>query len=204
MEFLDIIDFKSGQKTGEKVLRTEAHQKGLAHNAIHIWIISELDGKPHLLFQKRSFAKPNFPGLLAATIGGHVQTGESLKDVLRESKEELGIEVEPPELNLVDRHPFTHILGDYKDYEWIDEYYLNKNLELNEYEFTDGEVIGLCAIPFEEMSFLMNEPDAEVQSLYFDGKLTYPFALDRSHFVPYYFETDLLNKIMENYSSTQT
>ena len=39
-EIVDILNPITGSKTGEKISKDEAHQKGIWHGAIHIWIIS--------------------------------------------------------------------------------------------------------------------------------------------------------------------
>ena len=70
----------------------EIHSKGLLHKEIHVWLYTP-DGK--LIFQHRSKMKDTFPDKLDASVGGHVDIGESYeKAALRECKEELGIEIE--------------------------------------------------------------------------------------------------------------
>ena len=72
--------------------RSEIHSKGLLHKEIHVWLYTP-DGK--LVFQHRSKMKDTFPDKLDASVGGHVDIGESYeKAALRECKEELGIEIE--------------------------------------------------------------------------------------------------------------
>lgn len=39
MEYLDILD-ENGESTGKTASRDEAHQKGLWHKSVHVWIIN--------------------------------------------------------------------------------------------------------------------------------------------------------------------
>lgn len=89
MEYLDIIS-ESDQIIGSKP-RSEVHRDGFLHREIHVWLFDE-DG--NIYFQKRPPEAPS-AGLLDATVGGHVRTGETYTQALvRKTQEETGVSSE--------------------------------------------------------------------------------------------------------------
>lgn len=90
MEFWDVFNRK-GNKTGKKVKRGESLEKGEYHLVIFAWIKNR-DGK--FLISKRNPNKAG--GNKWETVGGSAISGEgSIDAVLREVKEELGINLNP-------------------------------------------------------------------------------------------------------------
>jgi len=76
--------------------RENIHQKGLLHREVHVWIYNKKD---EVLFQKRSMNKDTYPGLLDASVGGHVELNDDYKEAgIRELKEETGIKVDKNDL----------------------------------------------------------------------------------------------------------
>lgn len=94
-ELVDVLD-ERGRPTGKAAAKSEAHRRGLWHRCFHCWVFGEDDGGPYLLVQRRSPRKETWPGRLDVTAAGHLMSGESTLDGLRELEEELGI-VAPPE-----------------------------------------------------------------------------------------------------------
>jgi isopentenyldiphosphate isomerase len=94
---LDIVDEDDnviGQATREKI-----HAKGLLHREIHVWLYNK---EGELFFQMRDKNKETFPGLLDASIGGHVEMGDSYeKTALKEAEEETGLEIDPHKLKII-------------------------------------------------------------------------------------------------------
>ena len=88
-ELVDVYD-EALNKVGV-VTRDEAHRKGYWHLNLHCWIVTKRKGGA-VIFQVRSEDKSTFAGLLDSTVGGHYKAGERLEDVVREIKEEIGIE----------------------------------------------------------------------------------------------------------------
>ena len=99
MELLDIVDEK-GNFTGKVMEREQVHDLNLLHWEVATFIIND---NKEILLQKRASKKkynPNKWGLCA----GHVDSGESLEAaVLREIKEEIGLELTEKELNVLEK-----------------------------------------------------------------------------------------------------
>jgi len=76
--------------------RENIHTKGLLHKTVHVWFFTP---KGEIIFQHRSKNVDNFPDLLDATVGGHVEIGQDYEDTaLKEIIEEAGIKVKKEEL----------------------------------------------------------------------------------------------------------
>ena len=114
-EFLGVVD------------KDEAHQKGLWHRAVHVWIVND---KKEILLQYRCHQKKFFPDVWDASFAGHVDTGENpINAVIREGKEELGIDVDVSKLS----HLFTikeqQTYNDIISNEFVDVFLLRDKLE---------------------------------------------------------------------------
>lgn len=91
---LDIVD-EAGNVTGQTT-REEIHQKGLLHEEVHVWFYTP-DGQ--LIFQHRAKDKDTWPDLLDATVGGHVEVGDTYEQTaLKEAQEETGVDIKPEDL----------------------------------------------------------------------------------------------------------
>lgn len=98
----DILELftDKGEPTGKPVKRSEAHRTGAWHTSIHLWLFIP-DG---IVLQKRSLYKESFPGLYDVSAAGHISFGETpIRAAVRETKEELGIEIPPSGLIPVEK-----------------------------------------------------------------------------------------------------
>lgn len=91
MEMWDILD-GDGNRTGRTIVRGNALKEGEYHLVVHIWI---LNSKGEILIQKRSEHLKYAPGIWATTGGSAIQGEDSITAACRETKEELGIEINP-------------------------------------------------------------------------------------------------------------
>ena len=79
--------------------RSQVHAQGLLHLVVHCWIVSPRPDGLWVWFQKRSPDKAEFPNYYDIAVGGHVSAGEAPQEaVLREIREEVGLELEPAAL----------------------------------------------------------------------------------------------------------
>ena len=91
---LNVLD-EQGNVTGEAT-RHDVHQKGLLHGEVHLWFYTP-DGQ--LIFQHRAKSKDAWPDLLDATVGGHVEIGDTNeRTACKEAEEETGVHMSPDEL----------------------------------------------------------------------------------------------------------
>lgn len=94
-EWVDVLD-KEGRGTGQRILKSEAHKRGVFHPTVHIWLF---DSVGNVLLQQRSHTKETFPLLWDVSVAGHIAAGEGiLQAALREIHEEIGLTVREKDL----------------------------------------------------------------------------------------------------------
>jgi len=127
MEKRDLYD-KNRNLTGEEIYKGDTIPEG---KYIIVILVMIQNSKGEFLIQKRSKQKD---GKYAAT-GGHVKTGQtSVEGMLEEIQEELGLTVQPEELELLysareDEHDV-----------FFDLYYMKKDIDLSELVLQEEEV----------------------------------------------------------------
>lgn len=97
MELIDVVDENNNltEKIEDKDI---VHAKGMYHREISVWIMNK---SGEILLQKRAMSKKQHPGKWSI-VAGHIQAGETpLQGAIRETKEEVGIDVSQKELELV-------------------------------------------------------------------------------------------------------
>lgn len=101
-EIIDVLDEKTGKKTGQKISKKEAHKLGIWHGAIHIIIVDKEHNKT--LLQKRCAQKQLYPNTWDIAVGGHIGAGESdFISAQRELEEELGLNPAEYEIKFIEK-----------------------------------------------------------------------------------------------------
>jgi 8-oxo-dGTP pyrophosphatase MutT (NUDIX family) len=76
--------------------RRKIHKDGLLHREVNVWFYTP---EHELVFQHRAKDKDTFPDLLDATVGGHVDMGDSYPTAAtREAEEETGLKIRVEDL----------------------------------------------------------------------------------------------------------
>jgi isopentenyldiphosphate isomerase len=167
-EIFDVYDEK-GNWTGTAE-RGEVHAKGLWHHTVHCWLVRNYDRKvgddregnrrgAKILFQQRSGNKDTNPGSFDITAAGHLEAGESPRDVLRELEEELGVRVafeELAEFGIV-REEESGVAGGvaFIDAEVSHVFGLVTSMPLEDFKLQEEEVSGLYEADVDELIALM-------------------------------------------------
>jgi isopentenyl-diphosphate delta-isomerase len=143
-EYLDILD-EEGNKTGEAKPYNEAHEKGLRHAAVHVWVVTP-DNR--IILQKRAANKRLFPSHWDISVGGHVSAGQThLEAAIRETQEELGLDFKESDFMLLRTlQVHNEPNNGYIDEEFNYMYVVRADVKESDLKFTDGEV--------EEVKFL--------------------------------------------------
>lgn len=188
-EYFDEIDFNSGAPLGRQVLRNEAHRRGAAHWALHLWVFARRPQGPVILFQKRALHKQTFPGLFDTTVGGHLRAGETWVDALRESEEEIGLAVQPVQCVEVLRRPFEVRFPGIIDREWLYEMITRTTQALNAFRFDDGEVSAMAEVSLDHFEDLLDGHLQAAKALVFDGHTVREEMVPRGAWNPSHFES---------------
>lgn len=142
-EYFDLVD-SEGRPLGRAKPRDDVHRDGDWHRSAHIWVFSS-DGR--LLFQRRAPDKDTWPGTLDASVGGHYRAGEGAEEaIVREAREELGIDVVPAELMLLGVRRVESLEPGIIDRELQDVYLLRRDLPLTAYTPDPIEIDGLALL----------------------------------------------------------
>lgn len=143
---------KRGEKIGI-VDKADAHKKGLWHRSVHVWVINDNN---EILLQYRCKDKKLYPDTWDCSFAGHVGAKESSIDaVLREGKEEIGIDVDLDNLEYILTNRENLVYDDINSNEFVDIYILRQNFDLNDIEFQKEEVSGAKYVSIDEFFSLI-------------------------------------------------
>ncbi len=148
-EILDIYD-EDLKWLGTKD-RLAVHRDGDWHRVFHCWIAyRDIDGCDYLVVQQRGPNTQTFPNMLDITAAGHYQAGESIRDGVREVREELGIDVDFDQLIPLGIHISVGRYNDLVDRQFADVFLYIYDLDIADYRYQVEEVAGLLALPVDE------------------------------------------------------
>ena len=137
-EFFDVLNEK-GEFTNQIESREECHKKGLWHKAVVVFIISNDNQK--ILLQQRSASKKLWPNLWDITAGGHVLTGEfGYQTVIRETKEEIGIDIDRKDLEFIGGTVSENKSGDIINRHFNEFYIVHKDIDIKDIVLQKEEV----------------------------------------------------------------
>jgi len=152
--------------------RIVAHAEGAWHRTFHLWIASDEDNGS-VLFQLRSPTAKNFPNLLDVTAAGHLHAGEDLQDGVREVSEEIGVVVEPTQLQWLGyRVEVADQDNGQRNREYQGVFLLKDSRPLASYRPDPEEVYGLLRIPIASGMDLFSRKLEEVRTagIYYDAQ----------------------------------
>lgn len=137
-EYFDVLNEK-GEFTNLVKSREECHKEGLWHKAVVVFIIST-DNK-RVLLQQRSSNKKLWPNLWDITAGGHVLKGEfGYQTVIRETKEEIGIDIDKKDLEFIGGTISENVSGDIINRHFNEFYIVHKDVDINDIVLQEDEV----------------------------------------------------------------
>lgn len=152
-EIIDEYNYR-GEKIGV-VDKDIAHKKGLWHKSVHVWIINN---KNEILLQYRCAEKKLYPNTWDCSFAGHIGAGESsIEAVLREGKEELGIDVNLEKLEFILTNRENVKYEEINSNEFVDIYILKQNVELDKIKFQEEEVSDAKYVSLEEFFKLIED-----------------------------------------------
>lgn len=155
MELIDIVD-ENGDFTGQTMDKDEAHDKNLLHNEVAAFIIND---KKQVLLQKRS-ANKRFDPNKWALCAGHVDTKESLESaILREIKEELGIDAIIDDIKPFSKREIT--ISD-KNSHIMYFYYIKSNLEEKDFIIQEEELSEVKWFDIDDVIDMINREDERI------------------------------------------
>ena len=156
MEYVDVYN-SDGKSLGFKKTGKEAHQKGLWHKTVHIWIVNS---KKELLIQKRSPLMDNHPNEWDISVAGHISTGENeITAALRETSEEIGLEIIPEKFKLIKTIKKESVRSGYINNEIISIYIIKMEIDLKKIKRQEEEISELKLIPYKKLKQIIENKD---------------------------------------------
>lgn len=166
MEMVDKLNNKrqSLNKTTERSEKIDGEYR----QSVHTWI---MNSNGEFLIQKRTPNKRTFPNKWSQT-GGGVDEGETtLEAALRECSEELGISINPDNMEL--------ILSFKRKYDFVDVWLVKQDLKIEDLVLQEDEVSEVKWATIDEIRNLMKTVELAASiNIYFDmflNLLDYPY-----------------------------
>ncbi len=148
MESFDVLN-EYGEFTGKIATREECHKNGYWHRAVYAFII---DNNGNVLLQKRSANKKLWPNMWDVTVGGHVDSGEFGRQALiRETKEELGIEISDEDIKYLVGSTSINEQGNIINKHYNECYLITKNIDVSNVVIQKEEVSEVKYFSREEL-----------------------------------------------------
>jgi isopentenyl-diphosphate delta-isomerase len=157
-EYIDIVT-NQGQPTDRIALKSEAHKNGWYHNTIHLWLFTS---KGDILLQQRSHKKTIYPLLWDVSVAGHIDSGETfIEAALRETQEEIGLELQPECLKKIGVRLYesSYADGAIQDNEFHQVYIAELKVELDKLIPQETEVEALKLVSFQEFETLLQHSE---------------------------------------------
>lgn len=155
MELVEIVD-RYGKFTGEIMAKEEAHDRNLLHNEVAVLIVND---NKQVLLERRS-ANKRFEPNKWALCAGHVEAGEGLKKaMLRELKEELGIDTSEDNLTEFSNKEIT-IKDSNSHITYF--YYIKLNLKEEEFKIEKEELSEVKWFEIDEVIDMIKNKDASI------------------------------------------
>ena len=155
MELLDVLD-EEGNLTGNKEDKDIIHEKGLWHREVCVLIRYR---KGEYLIQKRAATKKQAPNKWGMT-AGHVDAGEDFEEaMIREIREELGIEVALEELTPLSTFKEAFENETTTNNNYTRYYFYETNRKIEDYTICLEELSELKYITIEEMEEAVEKKD---------------------------------------------
>jgi len=144
-ELVDILD-SDGNFTGEIALKSDVHKNGWFHPTVQIWFYTK-NGR--VLIQQRGSDKDTYPTLWDVSVAGHIGAGEKIAlAAIRETKEEIGLDIIESDLEKIGIFKSVHKHGDsITDSEFQHTYISELKMPLEKLRKQDSEVEALALIP---------------------------------------------------------
>lgn len=147
-ERFDVLN-EYGEFTGKTATREDCHKQGLWHRAVYAFIIDE---NKNILLQKRSANKKLWPNMWDVTVGGHVDSGEFGRQALiRETKEELGIDINDDDIKYLLGSTSINEQGDVINKHYNECYIITKNVNIKDLKINEEEVSEVKYFSKEEL-----------------------------------------------------
>jgi 8-oxo-dGTP pyrophosphatase MutT (NUDIX family) len=140
---------------GAKASQFKKDKKLIMSNS-HVWLWQKVDNHIQIMLQKRSANISRFPGWYHISASGHINKDETpVEAAIRETKEELGIDINPEKLFYI--YSCRLLPNDPNNIVNVYLYELNNNQKI---KLEDGEVESVEWINIKDFKNMIKDPEA--------------------------------------------
>jgi isopentenyldiphosphate isomerase len=165
-ELVDIFDANMTPIAPFRMEKDDVHKHGIWHQTFHCWMFRRDPSGDKILLQLRGADKQDNPNTFDISAAGHLQTGETPTDGLREVEEELGVEVSIESLLYLGIFKQASDRPGYYNREFCHTYFCETEALLTEYTPQEEEVDGVFELDITEGKKLFS---GEVDSVVIHG-----------------------------------
>ena len=156
----DPIDIANpdGSLSGKIAPKSEVHSNGLYHHTGHLWLYTS---NKHILLQQRAATKIICPLLWDVSVAGHIDAGETIEQgLIREAKEEIGLDLAFDELNKIGVFKFFQSYPNGMiDNEFHNTYIAELKTDLKKLKPQKEEVEALKLVSFDTFEILLEQSE---------------------------------------------
>lgn len=147
-EIFDVLT-ENGDFTNEVATREECHRKGLWHRATVVFV---MNSKNEILLQQRSATKKLWANMWDVTAGGHLLAGEfSFNAVIRETKEEIGLDIDAEDLLFIGCARSMQAQGDIINNHFNEFFIVKKDIDISKLKLQSEEVQDIKWLEVEDL-----------------------------------------------------
>ena len=151
MEKVDILLPPDFHKSGIVKTREQAIADSDWLGGFHLWVV-QTQPELALIFQRRTLTKGTFPGMLDVSSAGHYLAGETVKDGLREVREEIGKDYQFDKLTYLGKKVFVGFDDASRKLQTICDVFITiDNSSLSSYNLQEEEVAGLVVVKITDL-----------------------------------------------------
>lgn len=158
-EFVNIID-ENDRITDRSKPRSLVHRDGELHPTVHVWLIRRRDMGIYVLMQKRSATKDIYPDMWDVSSAGHVRQGQEYgTTAIKETREELGLEITREQLEFLGFRKNSHIEENISDNEITAVFMCREDIDESMINPNPSEVSEVGWAEIDELLTIMNDDD---------------------------------------------
>ena len=158
-EIFDVLD-ENGGYTGEIVGRTYAHDHGIWHRGVGLYLVNS---KKQILLQKRPKNKRMYGGCWDMSAAGHIEAGEfGLDAIIRETKEELGISVTAADIRFLDCGRSMRKTDTTDDRHFNERYAVFRDVKIADIKYNCADVDEIRWFDFAQFKTLVENRDPTI------------------------------------------
>ncbi len=187
MEIINIYD--ENHKLLGTSTKEEAHKKGLWHEVFACLFIDSKKNKVYLQYKNNKHNDLSNLNKIDISVGGHLRNNESIKDGIREIKEESNIDIKYQDLKYIGQRIINKYINEnyiIREFDYL--HILDKEFDLTKLKSIDDEVLFFIEFDIDDLINYLQNNKKNIEGLTSYGLKTF----NNNDFIKGYTEDDQL------------